>query len=123
MPDQGRARLGELIAGLTAGLPREQQRLDRRHLAEVDALAPVLRALAERGAPGLARALQPAAPVVARVEVRAGFRFARSRGEERGLEVRLLNLGYRRKYAFSGFEENTLTVVVERVPAGPAERD
>lgn len=119
MPEHGTAELGDLLISLTERLPAQQQRLDEDYLRRLDAAAPALRMLAERGGGALARAAAPFPMVLSRVEVALGVRL--TRGEERQLAVRArpLNLGYVRKYAYSQTAASALRVVVERVPGPP----
>ncbi len=124
MHERGAGKLDQLVAALVEGLPAQQRRLDEDHERRLAAFLPVLRAAVEGGHQDLAKSLVPAPQVLQRVEIQAGVRVSRSRGREKGIGVRLLNLGYQSRYAYSETAQSHLKLVVERVPMeSPTVRD
>lgn len=113
--------LGDLVRSLVSGLPGEQARLDRAYLERLTSAAAMASHL-PAGWHGLAAFLAPSRPLLAEVTVGTEFRFTERAEEELGLGVELLSLGYRRRFAYSGFTSNTSTFVVRQVPLAPGAR-
>ena len=111
--------LGELFQTLAEDLIREQQRLDQEYVDGLLEFAPILQAAREQGVEPLARSLAPAALNLTQVEIRLDFHFAHHLTSEFALGLRLINLGYWRKYSLSEFIRNNLQLTIQRAPFPP----
>ena len=114
MPPGGSGPLdfAELLVSLTRETAGQQARLDEEYAARREEF---LRLLAgERGgvAEQLLLQLAPQRLAIEEVEIEARFRFAAARERRVSLSVELLNLGFSRRYAYSGYVENSVGVSI-----------
>ncbi|MBW1800135.1 MAG: hypothetical protein JRJ85_05330 [Deltaproteobacteria bacterium] len=105
-----------LIGVLSEDLPRLQCRLDQEFVALASALRQVGEDARRKGIDSLFRSIATPAFTCERMEIKAGFRFTRHQGSASEVGIKLLNLGYDRKYRRSEYAENSLTVTVQRIP-------
>lgn len=107
----------ELLVSLTRGTVDQQARLDEEYGARREEFLRLL--AAERGGVGeqLLLQLAPQRVAIREVEVQARFRFAAARERRASLAVELLDLGFSRRYARSGYVENSVSVSVRRLEA------
>lgn len=115
-------RIGDLLPALAGTSAQAQQRLDAEHLERLDALGALAGGLAPEH---LALLPLPGRQVLTEAAVEAELRFGESRGSEVGVElgVELLSLGYRRRYAYSGFTASKVRLTVRQVPPATLEQE
>lgn len=106
----------ELLTTLALQVADEQARLEEEYRQRVEEFGPILREARARGYEELARSLAPGMISLQEVEIELMFRFATSLEQQFRFELQPLNLGYTRRYAYSGFVENRLQFSLHSVP-------
>ena len=115
------ASAADVVEQLAASVIVQQSRLDEEFLHRIQSYRPIHRALSEHGLQDLADALTPRQMVAREVAIETHFHFSRESARGFGVGIRLLNLGYSRKYQYSEFAEQTISFKVLRVPVEPAD--
>jgi hypothetical protein len=115
-PIAGQIEFGDLLVSLTQEVPLQQERLDLDYLRQLALFRALIQESKKRGVDSIARAVAPARMVAQTVQVESQFHFAQSTATRFSLGIRLLNLGYRRRYAHTEFAESRLQVTVQQVP-------
>ena len=115
--------MGEVLTTLSEQVVTQQEMLDDDYQQRLQAFAAVQQAAEEHGLESLAQELMPSATVINQAEMRVQVRFANSKEQEfaLGVGLRLLNLGFQRRYAHSEYARSTLQLTVQRVPFPPKE--
>ncbi len=111
----------DVVEQLAASVIAQQLRLNQEFLHRIQSYRPIHRALSEHGLQGLADTLTPRQVVAREVAIETRFHFSRESERGFGVGIRLLNLGYSRKYQYSEFAEQTISLKVLRVPLEPAD--
>ena len=115
--------LGQLVESLVTAIPGEQRELDKGFQDRWEAFGPILQRLNDSGYKSLAREIVPTPVLISETEIETDFHFVQQQEREAGLGVRLLNLGYLRRFEHEQFVESCLKVKVRRVPYPPAESE
>lgn len=110
----GSFSMTDFLTALTFEIHIQQARLDFDFDERIKAFKDVLVEASKNGTLHLALSVAPMQMVIMNVEVSARFRFTTEREEETKLKVSPINLGFSRRYAFSGYVENSLQVKVQR---------
>jgi hypothetical protein len=111
--------LGDLLEALTKEIPLQQQRLNHDFLDRLEEFAPVYEMCRALGFENLALAVAPKQSVLDQIEIETSFRIASSREKQISLNVQPLNLGFTRRFAYSGFVQHRLQVSVQKIPSEP----
>lgn len=114
-PARIEAELRSVFSGIAAEVPPAQAGLDAAYLGELDEFRKVLEEMEAAGMRNLARALAPRRMVCSEFSASVRFHFAESREAAFQLGVRMLNMGYRRRFAYSAFVENRIEFTVKQV--------
>lgn len=112
-------QFAELLVSLAQEIPLQQARLDADFLARFESFAPLLLAAKKEGCEDLVRTIAPLMMTFNEVEIKTAFHLARSREKQFALSLRLLNLGYNRRYAYADFTHSHLEIKVQRNPLSP----
>lgn len=110
---------GDLLEALTKEIPYQQQRFNYDFLDSLEAFLPVAQAAQSMGLESLARATAPRPQVLTEVQVEASFRAATTTEQQTSIGVQVLNLGFTRRYAYSGFVQNRVQVLVRKIASEP----
>jgi hypothetical protein len=113
----------ELLVSLTRGMAGQQARLDEEYRRRLDDFLRMLGGEV-RGSVEERLLLQvvPERLSLKEVEIETTFRFAVSSERRMSLGVELLNLGFSRRYAYSGHVENSLRVNIRRLEQPPEKK-
>ena len=120
-PD-GFVRLPELLKSLARQIVDQQERLDDEHARRLDALARVLADAPAPVASELSRLASADRLALGEVEIEVSCAVSSSRERRGAVGVRLVNLGFQRRYAHTSYAESALSLNVRRLPfdtAGP----
>ncbi len=110
----------ELIFSLASGIGEQQARLDQDYRERLALFLIVLKAAQASGhEPRLAREIAPLALVLNGTEIEVKFRGVGSFAEGSAIKIQPLDVGFMRRYAYSGFAQNSLRWRVERIPGAP----
>ena len=111
--------LGDLLEALTKEIPFQQQRFNNDFLDRAEQFAPVFKALKAIGFEDLALAVAPKLSILDRVEIETSFQMTKSREQQMALRVQPLNLGFSRRFAYSGFVQNRVQLSVQKIAPEP----
>jgi len=106
----------ELLTSLALQIADEQARLEEDHRQRLEEYWPILQEARAKGYEELARAVAPGLISLQEVEIELMFRLAASLEQQFKFELQPLNLGYTRRYAYSGFVENRLQFSLQSIP-------
>ena len=111
--------LGDLFEALTKEIPFQQQLFNHDFLDRVKQFAPVYETLREMGFEDLALAVAPKHLILDQVEIETNFQMMESREQQMALRVQPLNLGFSRRFAYSGFVQNRIQLSVQKIAPEP----
>lgn len=120
-PD-GFVRLTELLKSLARQIVDQQERLDDEHARRLDALARVLKEAPAPLAVELSQLVSSDRLALGEVEIEVSCGVSSSRERQAAVGVRLVNLGFQRRYAHTSYAESAVRLSVRRLPldtAGP----
>ena len=111
--------LSDLLEALTLEVPYQQQLFNHQFIDLCEEFLPVIEAAKLLGLESLALSVFPRPCVLSSVEIDVRFHAATSSEGAMALQVKPLNLGFSRRFAHSGFVENRLHAVVQKIAPEP----
>lgn len=108
-----------LLEAMTRELPFQQLRLNHEFRDRLDEFVKLVHEAGANGNEELIKSIAPRALTLDQVECSAALRAEYSEEKQSELRVQLLNLGYRKRYAYSSFSEVRLQITARRIPAEP----
>lgn len=110
---------GDLLSALTTEIPYQQQLFNYEFLDRYEAFLPVIEQAQLLGLEALAQAVFPKPNILTEARLDVGFRVMQSSEQQTQLRVQPLNLGFTRRYAYSGHVQNRVQVLVKKIAAEP----
>jgi hypothetical protein len=111
--------LSDFLEALTKEIPYQQARFDYDFLDRLSQFGPALEACRAAGLENLALAIAPRQSILDQVEIEVSYRTTQSSEQQVSLQVQPLNLGFSRRFAYSGFVQNRLQLSVRRIALEP----
>lgn len=113
--------LGVFLAGLARNLSHPQLRLNQEYEKQLEEFSPILQLAKSLGYEEVARSIAPSQVVMEKAELQVNVRLSQSREQEFAITVRPFNLGFTRKYKYSEFVDNRLSLTLQSIPLVPGQ--